>query len=126
MNIKNTLYVVAVILGLASGKSALLAAQSSVPPIDWESVQFAFVGSVIGMLFVVGIQKIRKNPKHGTLVIIGMYIVSLYFVSSGVSAFIISGTISPVSVFVFVVGLGALLGVGVSSILFKFHNVNLP
>jgi hypothetical protein len=126
MKIKITLYVVAIIIGLVSGKGALVAAQSTVPPIDWGSIQFAFVGSVIGMVFVIGIQTLRKNPKYGSLAIIVMFIVSLFFVSSGVSAFIISGTISPVSLFILVIGLGALLGVGLSSLFFKFRHASIP
>ena len=121
---KITLYVVAVIPGLASGKSALVAAQSAAPPIDWGSIQFAFIGSVIGMLFVIGIQTLRKNPKYGRLAIIAMFMISLFFASSGVSAFIISGTFSPVSLFIFSIGLGALLGVGLSSLLFKFRHAS--
>ena len=104
----------------------MVAAQSATPPIDWSSIQFAFIGSVIGMLFVIGIQTLRKNPKYGSLAIIAMFMVSLYFASSGVSALIIGGTISPVSLFILVIGLGALLGVGLSSLLFKFRHASTP
>ena len=126
MRIKATLPIAAVVLGLASGKSALVAVQSAVPPIDWGSIQFAFIGCVIGIVFVIGIQILRSNPEYGRFAITGMLIASLYFVSSGVSALIIGSTFSPASVFILVTGAGALPGVGLSSLFYKIRHASTP
>ena len=113
-------------LGLASGKSALVAAQSATPAIDWSAIQFAFIGCLIGILFVTGIKTLRRNPKYGSRAIIVMLIASLYFVSSGVSALIVIGTITPASTFILVIGLGALLGGWLSSLFYRFRHASVP
>jgi len=122
MNTKVTLSIAAVILGLVSGNSALVAAQSAKPPLDWGAVQFSFIGCVLGMIFVIGIQILRSNPKYANFAITGMLAVSLYILSSGAIALIISGTISPPSIFMLVIGIGALIGVGISSLIYKWRH----
>ena len=51
------------IAGLFSGPGALEAGAAAQPPIEWSDIPFVFVGSVFGMLFVIGIQLFRREPK---------------------------------------------------------------
>jgi len=119
MKTKWVLSIAATVFGLISGESALMAAQRANPPIDWNTIQYIFIGSVLGMIFVIGIQLLRRDPKYANFAITAMLPVSLYFLSSGVSALSLSSTISPASSTVLVVGVGALTGVGFSSLIYK-------
>jgi hypothetical protein len=51
------------IAGVLSGSSALEQGAAARPSIEWTDIPFVFFGSAFGMLFVIGIQLFRRNPK---------------------------------------------------------------
>lgn len=116
-----------VIAGLLSGPGALEVGATAQPPIEWSDIPFVFVGSAIGILFVIGIQLFRREPKHSkwTLWVLGP--ASIYFVASGFSAVFLAasrGTVAPYAALFLAVGVGAFLGVGVSWFFYRrrFNN----
>lgn len=52
-----------VIAGLFSGPGVLEAGAAAQPPIEWSDIPLVFVGGAFGMLFVIGIQLFRREPK---------------------------------------------------------------
>lgn len=111
-----------VIVGLFSGPSALETGAISQPPIEWSDMPFAFVSSFFGMLFVIGIQLFRKEPKYSKWAIYFMGLCSLYFVSSGLCAVFLVAYRAELSAYAFIfltIGIGAFLGVWVSWLLYR-------
>lgn len=51
------------IIGLLSGPSALEAGAAARPPIEWSDIPIIFLGSIFGMLVVIGIQLLRREPE---------------------------------------------------------------
>jgi|GEM_PF-3245682 len=112
------------LLGIFSGESALLSANSSKPPIEWHALPFIFGGTALAMLFVIGIQILRSNPKYALRVITLMLVCTAYFLFSGVSAAVIATDFSPASLLFFSMGSGASLGLLISWWLFKIRHRN--
>ena len=111
-----------VIAGLFSGHGVLEAGAAAQPPIEWSDIPFVFVGGALGMLFVVGIQLFRREPKPSKWALWLLGPASLYFVASGLSAVLLAasrGGVAPHAVLFFAVGAGTLLGVGVSWFLYR-------
>lgn len=90
MNIWRWVSVGVVIAGVLSGPDALDAGAAAKPPIQWPDIPIAFFGSVFGVLFVIGIQLVRHNPKPSQWALYFFVPVSLWFAVSGMS--IIQGT----------------------------------
>ena len=110
------------VVGVISGPSALAAAKASEPPIDWGAIIFAFVGSVVAALFVLGIQIYRSKPKYGRLALRFFEPLSVWVLGSGFGALVISTLakeFGPVGVFFLAIGLGLLLGVAISSLAYR-------
>ena len=110
-----------VIAGMFSGPGALEAGAAAQPPIEWSDIPFVFVGGALGMLFVIGIQLFRREPKPSKWALWLLGPASLYFVASGLSAVLLAasrGGVAPHDVLFFAVGAGTLFGVGVSWLLY--------
>ena len=106
--------IVAVIVGGVSGPSTLTAAAAAQPPIEWSDILFAFLASALGMLFVIGMQLFRREPKPSRLALKCFGIISLYIAASGLSAAVLAylrGSVTPSSLLFLSVGIGTLLGV---------------
>ena len=117
------------IAGLFSGPGALEAGAAAQPPIEWSDIPFVFVGSVFGMLFVIGIQLFRREPKPSKWALWFLGPASLYFVASGLSAVFLAasrGGVAPYAVLFLAVGAGALLGVWVSWLFYRWRFNNAP
>jgi len=111
-----------VIAGMFSGPGALEAGAAAQPPIEWSDIPFVFVAGALGMLFVIGIQLFRREPKPSKWALWLLGPASLYFVASGLSAVLLAasrGRVAPHAVLFFAVGAGTLLGVGVSWFLYR-------
>ena len=111
-----------VIAGMFSGPGALEAGAAAQPPIEWSDIPFVFVAGALGMLFVIGIQLFRREPKPSKWALWLLGPASLYFVASGLSAVLLAasrGGVAPHAVLFFAVGAGTLLGVGVSWLLYR-------
>ena len=111
-----------VIAGMFSGPGALEAGAAAQPPIEWSDIPFVFVAGALGMLFVIGIQLFRREPKPSKWALWLLGPASLYFVASGLSAVLLAasrGRVAPQAVLFFAVGAGTLLGVGVSWLLYR-------
>ena len=126
MKIKLILAIAFTVFGLISGKGALLSAQAAKPPIDWSAIQIIFVFCILAMVIVIGFQILRNNPMYANGAITFMLIPSLYFFSSGISALIISGAFTPESTFIFIIGAGSLIGLGLSIFLNKWRHGHNP
>ena len=119
--------IAAFVVGVFMGPSALSSAKAAQPPIDWQAIQLAFVGCIIGSIFVLGIQVLRKDPKYGRFAL-GLFTpLSIFVLGSGfaaVAADAISSEIGPVSFFFVVIGVGLLTGTLLSGVIFraKFRN----
>lgn len=110
------------IVGTLSGPSALEQGAAAQPPIEWPDISFAFFGSVFGMLFVIGIQLSRRNPKPSLWSLYFFGPISLWLVVSGLSAAILAvarGNVAPFAFLFLAVGAGALLGVWACWFMFR-------
>ena len=124
MKIKFVVLTGLLIFGILSGESALQSAHASKPPIGWPDLPFIFGGTAIGMLFVIGLQILRSNPKYAQWAILFMSSASAYFLASGLSAVVIAGQISPASLLFVAMGSGATIGLLISWWLFKLRHLN--
>ena len=107
------LSVIAVITGLVSGPWALESAQAAQPPITWADIPFVFIGSAVGVFFVVGFQVLigKQGPARFASWFFG--IVGIYTASSGISALIaahIGAGIGPNALFFLSIGIGVIVG----------------
>ena len=122
MKIWHWIIVGVVIAGLFSGPGALEAGAAAAPPIEWPDIPFVFVGGAFGMLFVIGIQLLRREPRPSKWALWLLGPASLYFVVSGLSAVFLAasrGGVAPYNVLFLAVGAGALLGVWVSWLFYR-------
>jgi hypothetical protein len=106
--------IAAFVIGVVLGPTALASAKAAQPPIDWQSIQTTFVGCVIGSIFVIGIQVLRKDPKYGRYALGLFKPLSILVLGAGVGAATtdaIGGVVSPASFFFAVIGVGLLIGV---------------
>lgn len=122
MNIWRWIFVGVVIAGVLSGPGALDAGAAAKPPIQWSDIPFAFFGSVLGMLFVIGFQLFRHDPKPSRRALYFFGPASLWFAVSGLSAVIFAfarGNSGPYAYLFLAVGVGSLLGVWVCWLMFR-------
>jgi len=113
---------VVMIAGVFSGSGALEAGAAAQPPIEWPDIPFVFFGSVFGMLFVIGIQLFRREPKYSKWALWFLGPASLYFIASGLSAVFLAasrGGVAPHAVLFFALGAGAILGVWISWLIYR-------
>ena len=110
------------ILGALCGPSALDAGAAAQPPITWPDIPFVFFGSVLGILFVIGIQLFRRDPKPSLRPLYFFGVAGLWFVASGLSAVVLSivrGSVAPFAFVIIAAGAGVLLGVWACRLIFR-------
>ncbi|MFG6430737.1 hypothetical protein [Roseateles sp. LYH14W] len=112
MNTRTIILSIACIAGLASGPSALKAGAASVPPIEWMTLPFLFIGSAIALFLVLAFQVALKNDKAFSrgwkLFAVG----TVYAVASGLSAVgtaVLNSATGPPMCTVLVIGSGMAL-----------------
>ena len=114
----------AFVLGLLVSPLALDAATSSSPRIDWLAIPFVFIGGTLGMLFVLGIQILRSDPKYGRLGLRVFEPLSVLLLGSGFGVLGVSGVsgeVGPSSIIFLAIGLGLFVGVALSSLWFRMR-----
>jgi len=121
MKIPSTILIIA---GAFSGQSIFDAGAASQPPLTWSAIIFIFCGSIIGMLFVIGLQTLRSSPKYGQWAIYFFSLAAAYSLSSGLAAVAFAGNISPASVLFVAIGSGCAVGVLLSWWLYKYRHLN--
>ena len=114
--------IAAFVVGVFMGPYALSSAKAAEPPIDWQAIQMAFVGRIIGSIFVIGFQVLRKDPKYGRFAL-GLFTpISIFVLGSGFGAAAtdaISSEITPASLLFVVIGVGLLAGVLLAGVIFR-------
>jgi hypothetical protein len=119
---KKLINISALILGLILGPFSLASANASKPPIDWTSILFLFLGSFVGVLFVIGIQIFRRKEKYGRWALSFFMPASLFFFGSGISALItavIRSELGPASCLFLIIGIGLIAGVVLSKNIYQ-------
>ena len=121
MNVHKSVNIVAVAAGLILG---LLIPPSEVtqPPLQWDHMPFLFFGSIFVMLFTAGIQLMRKNPKYSKTMLIIFIPLSILVFSMGVGIFVSAiyfNELNPYKILYLAIGAGLLIGVGISTMIFK-------
>ena len=104
---------IAVVAGLASGSGALESAEAAVPPIQWSDIAFVFVGSIVAVALVVGMQIAMKKEKPARYFSWFFGVAGIYSAVSGLSAFGIAahrGSIAPSSLLILAAGIGTIIG----------------
>ena len=122
MTLKGWANIGALILGLLSSPLALNAAKASQPLIHWAAIPFVFLGGALGVLFVLGIQIIRSDPKYGRLGLRVSVPLSVLLLGTGLGALGmsgVSGELRPSSLLFLAIGLGLSVGVALSSLWFR-------
>ncbi len=109
--------VVALLLGLLGGPSALRSAEAAQPPLTFTALQFIYFGCLIGVLLVVGIPSIIARRSFVALIGPAAFaLIAVYFAGSGLSALLAAsrgGTASSPSAFLFlVISAGLLTALG--------------
>ena len=122
MKIWRWIIIGALVAGALSGPSALEAGAAAQPPIEWPDIPFVFFGGAFGMLFVIGIQLFRHDSKPSLWALYFFGPVSLWLVTSGLSAAVLAivrGSVAPFAFLFFAGGAGALLGVWACWLMFR-------
>jgi hypothetical protein len=117
MNMVRTLEIIALAGGVASGSGTLESAAQARPPIQWNDLAFVFVGSLLAVTLVVGLQIALKKEKPARIFSWFFGIAGIYLAASGLSAFAIAahrGTIAPSSLLFLAVGIGTIIGASIA------------
>ena len=113
MNTRSVVLTLACIAGVASGPSALEAGAASVPPIEWNTLPFFFVGSAIALFLVLAFQVALKKDKAFSIGWRLFAVGTVYAVASGFSAVgtaMFKAATGPHMLIILVIGLGMALG----------------
>jgi hypothetical protein len=113
MNTRTAVLSVAFIAGLASGPSALEAGAASVPPIEWSTLPFFFIGSAIALFLVLAFQVALKKEKAFALGWKLFAVGTVYAVASGLGAVgtaIFKSATGPAMFTILVIGFGMAVG----------------
>jgi len=127
MNTRKVINIVAIAAGLILGPSSLSSAKAAQPPLTWESILFALVGSIVAGIIVIGFQIIRKNKKYGYTALRFFEPIAIFVLCSGITAFgysVFLNEIIPPSVLFLALGVGLILSVVVSSVIYKLRFKN--
>ncbi|WP_369985939.1 hypothetical protein [Thalassolituus sp.] len=124
MRTKLVILTIVVVMGVFSGENTLQVAEASKPPLDWFAVKFVFGGSVLALLFVLGIQAIRKEEKPYYWIFNFFLFVMVYLMISGSAALLSAGEVTPNSTFFIALSSGGLLGILLSWCLFRYRHLN--
>lgn len=128
MSTRKVILIAVFVLGLISGPSMLMSARAAVPPINWDVIPFVIIGSVVGVLFVIGIQLLRKNPKPAKFIIRAFEVIAIAILGSGITSFgmsVIKYGVAPSGVFVAAWGIGLSIGLVLVSVLFHWRYRNV-
>ena len=109
-------------IGLLMGPSSLSSVNASQPPIQWIDVPLVFVAFAFGMLFVLGIQLFRRDPRHARFGYRTLTVGAVFFAANGVSSSALAAfhaEVTPASLFLLAFGGGALIGLGLFRIAFR-------
>ena len=113
--------------GLIMGPYALSSANTAQPPIDWRAIVFVLLCSPIAVLFVIGIQLIRKNPKYSKSMIKIFTPLTVLLLGTGIGALASGfyyGEVGPASFLFFVIGAGFMVGMFVANLVYKVRFPN--
>ena len=121
---KTLINIAAFVLGSISGSSAMQPAQTADPQINWWNIPFIFFGSAFGVVFVLGIQILRRDSKWAhwgirIFVPIALFVFGAGAVAVTMAAF--AGGVTPASFVFLSAGVGLLIGLGVSSMLIRWR-----
>jgi len=122
MQIQKSINIAVFIIGIVLGLFAYPPAETFQPPLKWNHMPFLFFGSFFGVLFVAGIQLIRKNPKYSRTILMFFIPLSILTLGLGAGSFAMSmyyDEISPYSMLYLVIGGGLTIGVGISKMIFN-------
>lgn len=129
MKNKTLINIGAFVLGGVCGSSALRTAQTANPAINWEDIPLIFFASTFAVVFVLGIQILRRDSKWAHWGIRVFMPIALFVSGAGGVAVTIAafaGGVIPASLLFLSVGVGLLIGVGVSSILVRWKFKQAP
>jgi hypothetical protein len=113
--------------GLIMGPYALSSANLAQPPIDWRAIVFVLLCTPLAILFVIGIQLIRKNPKYSKSMIMIFTPLAVLLLGTGIGALasgIYYDEVGPASFLYFVIGAGLVVGMYVANIAYKVRYPN--
>ncbi len=113
---------VAFVIGLLLGPSSLNSVKMAKPPIDWAAIPFILIGCIIAVVFVVGIQVLRKNPKYGHFAILSFTSLSLFVFGSGVGALVVgsfNGEYGPSSFVILSMSVGLIIGLNLIKVVYR-------
>lgn len=122
MNRENAIAALVVLIGFASGPSALESARAAQPPIEWLHVPFSAVMSFVGILIVIGMQVALHQPKGAKLAWGFMMVGGIYCLASGFSAAaiaIVGTAFDPAALLFLAVGVGMTSGAVLSKVVFR-------
>jgi hypothetical protein len=120
MNRWRALVVAVGVAGLLCGPRALHSAEAAQPPLEWSAVGVAFVGAALAVLFAVGLQVLMRKPASARLTMRALSLCAVFFTASGAVALVIAslgGSVQAPSMFILSVGVGALLGAAISTVI---------
>jgi predicted tellurium resistance membrane protein TerC len=122
MNIQRILMILTVIGGLVSGPSSLESAALSQPPIQWSDMPIFFFGCLISLLFVLWFQVVIGNLKAAYYFWQFFVFCGLFFLASGVSAFVTAefgAGLSPDAFLFLIIGAGICFSTFICKLLFS-------
>lgn len=122
MNIPRLVVIGALVVGALSGPSVLTATAAAQPPIEWPDIPFVFVGCLIGILFVVGFQLLRKDPSHSRWALRLFFPIAVWAAAAGISALLVASVrdgVTPSALLFLSIGAGLLVGVWLCELLFR-------
>jgi hypothetical protein len=124
MKIKIVIFIIMIIVGAFSGQYAYKIALASKPPITWIDINFIFVGSIIAMLYVIGLQVLRRKSKYGQWAIYFSSFIVANIISSGLAAVVFAGKITPASVLFLAIGGGSIIGILIAWRFYTYRHLN--
>lgn len=127
MNTRIALLAVAALAGLLSGPYSLESAAQSEPPIEWDSLAFAFAGCLAAIPIVLGLQAALGNDKALRWGWLFFLVAATYFTLAGVGAVVVSAAgsgVVPHSFLFLVIGLASLAGLAIVKRVFASRFTN--
>ena len=121
VNVRTRL-VIEFVLGVVSGPFALASARAAKPPLGWTELAFLGFVSLVGVVFVTGLQHSRQKPAALIAAQTQMTEIGLFCLVAGVSAVCfasIDSKIDPSAFLFLLLGAGTSLGAWVSKAIFR-------
>lgn len=108
-----------IVAGLMSGQHALESARQASPALSWLSIAVVYLGSVVGVVLVVGFQALRNDRRFGQIAFFSMSLITTYFLSAGLSATFYAQGLSPASLLFVAVGSGSTVGLLLARFIYR-------